>query len=103
MPSKLQELNDFIAAHFHEGATPEAIEREVKLQSLAKEALEEESKNLEATKKINDAYRELVQSMPGKIDVKGRTEDSPNALPDFEVALNNVAKGKDIYGQPIQK
>ena len=101
--SKLQELSDFIAKNFHEGGSPEAIEKEVKLQSLVKEAMDEDSKNLESMKKLNDAYRDLVKNTTGNLEVKGRTEDGAKALPDFETALNYVSKGKDIYGQPIQK
>ena len=100
---KLDELKDFVAKHFHEGTTPEAIEKEVKLQNLIKEAEEEQNATLEANKKLTEAYRDLVNGTAGKIDPKGRTEDNDPNLPDFEKALKNVANGKDIYGQPIQK
>lgn len=100
---KLDELKSFVANHFHEGTNPESIQKEVQLEELIKGVEAEYNEALEANKRLSQAYRDVVNGTPGKIDPKGRTEDEITNLPDFETALNFVAKGKDIYGQPIQK
>lgn len=95
--SKLDELKKFVAENFHEASNPEAIEKEVKLNNLIAEAEKESTEMMEANTKLSAAYRELVTGTAGTIEPHNQTVDS-KPIPSLEDALNNFAKGLDIYG-----
>lgn len=95
--NKLDELKKFVAENFHEASNPESIEKEVKLNNLIAEAQKESNEMMEANTKLSAAYRELVSGTAGTIEPHNQTVDS-KPIPSLEDALNNFAKGLDIYG-----
>lgn len=95
--SKLDELSKFVAENFHEASDPKAIEKEVKLNNLIAEAKKESTEMMEANTKLSAAYRELITGKAGTTEPHGETVDS-KPIPSLEAALNNFAKGLDIYG-----
>lgn len=102
MPSKLEELKDFVAKNYHEAKTPEEVEKQVKLNNLIAEACKESNDLVDANTRLSTAYREALNSIPATKEPHGQ-EDKRGIIPSFDEALKNAANGKDIYGQANNK